>query len=60
MNSGGCYLEGRFQTIAWPRNSAESVLVTQLLKGILEMKADVDLVALECLKEQNLAVPDKH
>ena len=31
--------EGRFQSIAWTRNSAEVVLVTQLLKDILEMKA---------------------
>ena len=42
--------EGRLQFIVWTRNSAESVLVTQLLKGIREMKADIDLVALECLK----------
>ena len=52
--------EGRFQSIVWTRNTAESVLVTQLLKGIREMKADIDLVALECLKEQSLAVPDRH
>ena len=52
--------EGRFQSIVWTRNTAESVLVTQLLKGIREMKADVDAVALECIKEQGLPVPDKH
>ena len=52
--------EGRFQSIVWTRNIAESVLVTQLLKGIREMKADVDAVALECIKEQGLPVPDKH
>eukprot|EP00439_Symbiodinium_sp_Y106_P067694 s228_g11.t1 len=51
--------EGRFQSIVWTRNTAESVLVTQLLKGIREMKADVDAVALECIKEQGLPVPDK-
>ena len=42
------------------RNSAESVLVTQLFKGIREMKADIDLVALKCLKEKSLPLPDKH
>ena len=42
------------------RSSAESVLVTQLLKGIRDVKADIDLVALECLKEQSLPVPDTH
>ena len=52
--------EGRFQSIVWTRNTAESVLVTQLLKGIREMKADVDAVSLECIKEQGLPVPDKH
>ena len=52
--------EGRLQSIVWTRNTAESVLVTQLLKGIREMKADIDLVALECGKEQGLPVPDKH
>ena len=52
--------EGRFQSIVWTRNTAESVLVTQLLKSIREMKADVDAVALECIKEQGLPVPDKH
>ena len=31
--------EGRFQSIAWTRHSAEIVLVTQHLKDILEMKA---------------------
>ena len=49
--------EGRFQSIVWTRNSAESVLVTQLLKGIREMKPDIDLVALECLEEKSLPVP---
>ena len=52
--------EGRFQSIVWTRNSAESVLVTQLLKGIREMKADIDLVAVERVNEQGLPVPDKH
>ena len=52
--------EGRFQSIVWTRNTAESVLVTHLLKSIREMKADVDAVALECIKEQGLPVPDKH
>ena len=52
--------EGRFQSIVWTRDSAESVLVTQLLKCIREMKADIDLVALECLKEKSLPAPDKH
>ena len=42
------------------RSSAESVLATQLLKGIRDMKADIDLVALECLKEQSLPVPGTH
>ena len=35
-------------------------MVTQIPKGIREMKADVDLVALESLKEQSLPVPDMH
>ena len=52
--------EGRFQSIVWKRNTAESALVTQLLKGIREMKVDVDSVALECLKERSFPVPDKH
>ncbi|OLP84777.1 hypothetical protein AK812_SmicGene34309 [Symbiodinium microadriaticum] len=52
--------EGRFQSIVWTRNSAESVLVTQLLKSIREMKVDVDSVALERIKESSLPVPDKH
>eukprot|EP00439_Symbiodinium_sp_Y106_P016257 s1569_g2.t1 len=39
--------EGRFQSIVWTRNTAESVLVTQLLKGIREMKGDV------CLRQWN-------
>ena len=34
--------EGRFQSIVWTRNTAESVLDTELLKCIREMKADVD------------------
>ena len=39
--------EGCFQPIVWTRNSTEDVLVTPLLKGIREMKADVDLVAFD-------------
>ena len=50
----------RFQSIVWTRNTAERVLVTQLLKGIREMNADVDAVALECIKVQGWPVPDKH
>ena len=52
--------EGRFQSIVWTRNSAESVLVTQLLKSLRESKVDIDSVALECIKESRLPVPDKH
>ena len=52
--------EGRFQSIVWMHNTAESVLVTQLLKDIRETKVDVDFVALGCLKERSLPVPDKH
>ena len=44
----------------WTRNTAERVLVTQLLKGIREMNADVDAVALECIKVQGWPVLDKH
>ena len=44
----------------WTRNTAERVLVTQLQRGFRETKADVDAVALECIKEQGLPVPDKH
>ena len=50
--------EGRLQSIVWTRNTAESVLVTQLLKGIREMKADIDLVAVERVNEQGLPLPD--
>ena len=35
-------------------------MVTQLLKDIRETKVDVDFVALGCLKERSLPVPDKH
>ncbi|CAE7290518.1 unnamed protein product [Symbiodinium sp. CCMP2592] len=52
--------EGCFQSIVWTRNSAESVLVTQLLESIRESKVDVDAVALQCIKESNLSPPDKH
>ena len=52
--------EGRFQSLVWTRSAAESVLTTQLLKAIRDAKIDIDSVAVECLKQSGVAIPDKH
>ncbi|CAE7409942.1 unnamed protein product, partial [Symbiodinium sp. KB8] len=49
--------EGRHQSIVWARSGSESVLLTALLKKLIESGISIDEAAKACHKE---ASPDKH